>query len=242
MKMKLSKTIALFAALTTVAFFTATKVSFAQTESSPSADNGEASPSAQTTQTLKDRIEKIVQEKSEQIKGTMDELSKQKKGFIAEVERVSEETITLKNNKGTTIIPIDEQVTLVKKQKQIELDQIAIGDWAIVMGYMEDDTLSARRIVFSAESLMPKSPIVDLGSIKAITAKKLDFKPRIKEETVTLTINSKTNFEDYEGNEAKLSDFSEDIQCLIVGFEDDKGKVVTTIRALAPFFQEELDE
>jgi hypothetical protein len=197
------------------------------------------SESAESTQNLKDRIEKIVEEKTEKIKGTVDDLSKQKQGFIGEIQRVSEEAISINNSKGTKIITLTESITITKKNKQIAVENLAIGDWLIVMGYVEDDSFQAKKLIVSSISLMPKTHIVSLGTIASIKKNEVQIKDRSNADTLTLEINTKTKFEDYNGEEAKLSDFSDDLQCLVIGFEDEDDKVATTIRSLAVLDLEE---
>ena len=80
--------------------------------------SGSPSP-AETTQELKERIQRIVEEKSDQIKGVIDQISQQKRGFIGQVERVTEESLTITNTKGTEIIPFDENVSLLKSNQEI---------------------------------------------------------------------------------------------------------------------------
>ncbi|MGD9129010.1 MAG: hypothetical protein PVJ09_00770 [Candidatus Woesebacteria bacterium] len=201
---------------------------------SATTETSEASPSAEANENLKDRIEKIVEEKKDKIENTLEDLSKNKKGFIGEVTRVSEETITISTTKGTNIIPLTEDLVLVKKQKKIAVDEVIVGDWLIVMGFIEDDSFVPKRIVVSAESLRPKEHIVLLGTIKSIQRNKIDFKPRSDEETLTLDLNKKTKFQDNQGEEAKQADFIEDLQCLLIGYKDEDEAVVTTIQALAP--------
>ncbi len=193
-------------------------------------DSGSPSPE-ETTQELKERIQRIVEEKSDQIKGVIDQLSQNKRGFIGQVERVTEESLTITNSKGTEIVSVDEEVTLLKNNQEISIDDIAVDNWLVVMGVIEDDAFSPKRILVSSASLRPKNHLVTLGTIIDQSSKKITILSRQNEE-ITFNIDSKTDYQDQDGKDASSNDFIVDLQVLIVGNEDDEGKDATVIRSL----------
>jgi hypothetical protein len=199
----------------------------AQEEASTS---GSPSP-AETTQELKERIQRIVEEKSEQIKGVIDQLSQQKRGFIGQVERVTEESLTITNSKGTEIIPFDEEVTLLKANQEISVDDIAVDDWVVVMGLIIDDTFTPKRILVSSVSLRPKNHLVTLGTIIDQSSKEITVLSRQNEE-INFKVTTKTKYQDRSGEAVRSSEFAEDIQVLIIANEDDDGKNASIIRSL----------
>ena len=186
---------------------------------------------AETTQELRERIQRIVEEKSDQIKGVIDELSQNKRGFIGQVERVTEESLTITNSKGTEIIPVDEQVTLLKNNQEISIDKVAVDDWLVVMGLIVDDTFTPKRILVSSASLRPKNHLVVMGTIIEQSSKEITILSRQNEE-MSFTINSKTKYQDRGGETVRSSELVKDLQVLIVGDEDDKGKNASIIRSL----------
>jgi hypothetical protein len=192
--------------------------------------SGSPSP-AETTQELKERIQRIVEEKSEQIKGVIDQISQQKRGFIGQVERVTEESLTISNSKGTEIIPFDEQVSLLKSNQEISIDDVAVGDWLVVMGLIVDDTFSPKRILVSSVSIRPKNHLVAMGTIIDQSSKEITILSRQNEE-ISFKISSKTKYQDQSGEAALKNDFIEDIQVLIIGDEDDDGKNGAVVRSL----------
>lgn len=194
----------------------------------------DASPSAspsleKTTEGIKKILEKYVD--SEKIKGVIDQLSQQKRGFIGQVDRVTEESLTITNSKGTEIIPFNEQVALLKSNREISIDDVAVGDWVVVMGLIVDDAFSPKRILVSSISLRPKNHLVVLGTIIDRSSKEITVLSR-KNEEVTLSISTKTAYEDHDGEKASSSEFIEDLQVLIVGDQDDEGKNSSIIRSL----------
>lgn len=195
-------------------------------------ENNQATSSA-TTEKLRERIEKIVDEKRDQIRGVIDEFSEQKRGTIGQVTRLSEESVTITTKKTTEIIPVDDTVTLFKDGDEIELDEIAVDDWLVVMGIIVDDTFQPVRILVSSDSLRPDTPVVELGTITTIDDDELTISPRDQSDTFTIEVTSSTAYQDIEGNEIELSDITEEMQALVVGFEDeDNQRSATLIRIL----------
>ncbi len=188
----------------------------------------------QTTQKLKERIERVVEEKREQIKGVLTELSNKKRGFVGEVQRVSEESITLKTRKATHIIAISDKVSITKQGKTIKPADIAIGDWAIAIGSLVDDEFQPERLIISSTSLLPSPKTVTLGSVDSINKTKLTIKTRVNNETKEFLIVKTTKYQDLNGNPIKVSQVTSDLQVLIVGENTDKGIELKVVRVLAP--------
>ncbi len=191
----------------------------------------EASESS-TTSNLKDRIEKIVEEKKDSIEATLAEISTQKKGYVGEVVRVTKETLTIENKTGTVIIPFDDQLKLIKKQKAITPDDIAVGDFVTVIGSLKDDTLMPERLIV-VDKLMPKRQIVNLGTIKEVSAKTITVVARADQSEQNFNLDTKTKYFDLEGEKIAQKLLTKDIQCLVVGYEDsDKKLIATTVKIL----------
>lgn len=186
---------------------------------------------AETTQKIKERIQRIVKEKSAEIKGVITQLSKKKRGFIGKVERVTAESLTISNVHGIVIIPIDKNVTLLKKSQKISVDKVAVGDWLVVMGLVVDDTFEPKRILVSSETVRPRTHLVNIGTIVAQNSKKITILSR-KNETLELAITKKTDFQDLTGESVSSSKFKKDFQVIVVGYENENGKTATVIRSL----------
>ena len=200
-----------------------------------------------TTEKLKERIEKIVEQRKDKVEQVLGNISSQKKGFIGQVSRVSETTLTLDVIGTTRVVPFDKTVSLLKNTdsanntegKETSTENISVDNWALVMGMWEDDTLTPRKIIIFEKSPRPDTHIVSLGSLQKINKNSIKFQARGKEEVLSITLNNNTNFEDFNGEEATVSRFTEEDQALVVGYKTDKGSYATTIRALAPFSKEE---
>src|SRR3990167_3117284 len=78
-------------------------------------DDAEASDESETsvTESIKDRLQKVVEEKKDQIKGVTTQ-GQVKRGLVAKVKRLSEESVTVETRQGPIIIPLDEKLTVLQ--------------------------------------------------------------------------------------------------------------------------------
>ena len=196
----------------------------------------ESTPSAseQSTQNLKTRIEKVVQEKREQIKGVIEKIYQKKRGFIAQVQRVSTGALTVKNAKGVEILPIDEKsVTILKNNKEISLDEIAVENWVVIMGIQEQESFTIKRILVSEENLWPKDFHISIGTVEKIDSRKISILLRSNQEQVEFLLNKNTKYQDLNGNDLTLKTIKPETQVLIIGYKDKDLNTATTIKSLA---------
>jgi len=188
----------------------------------------------QTNSNIKKRIEKILDEKKGEVEGIINNIQKSSRGFIGEITRVSEETITITTIKETKIIPINEDISLTKNNKPIDVQKLTVGDWIVVIGNLEDDNFVTKKIIVSTKTLKPKNKIILLGSIEKNSPSYVQVLPRNDSESKRLTITKNTEFLDNLGKPIKRIQLNEGINCLVVGFTTDKGYSATTIKTLAP--------
>lgn len=198
------------------------------TESSPSGDL-----SLDTTEKLKARIEKIVEEKRTQVMGALSEMGRERRGFIGEVQRVSAETITIRTPKGTQILSIDPEVIITKDGKSIAVDTIAVGDWAMVIGIMESDTFTPQLIDISSDSLRPRTQKVMLGTITDINRTSIDIKHRTRDEENSLTLTKNSTYLDNNGETIEVSDLETELQVLVVAQEGSNGLELASLKLLS---------
>lgn len=162
----------------------------------------------------------------------LSKLAQRKRGFIGQVEHVTEESITVTNSKGTQMISIDETTTLLKASRKISIDDIAIDDWLVVMGLVEEDEVfTPVRILVSSSSLRPPNHIVTLGTIVDQSRTTLTLLSRQNEE-LSFTLNTDTEYQDQDGKIVDNNEFIQDMQVLAVGARDEDGNTATVIRSL----------
>jgi hypothetical protein len=194
-----------------------------------------ASSDIDTTQRLKDRIDKVIEKRRDQVKGIIDQMSSEKRAFVAQVQRVTEKTVSLKTLKGEQeILTIDETVALVKDNKKITINDIAVDDWAIVMGYVNKDSFALKKIVVSSTSLLPRSYETVLGNVKTISTTQLVVTTKENQESKTYVLNKSTAYQDSNGNTSDRKSLRTDDQVLIISYTDKNSQIAHTIRLLAP--------
>lgn len=189
----------------------------------------------ETTNSLRERIQNIVEQQKEKVEAVLGEFTNQRRGFIGQVVRVSEETLALEIRGTTRIVPLTGGVLLTRNGAAIQPENIEVGSWAVVMGLMENDTFVAKRIIFTTASPRPNQPIVYLGSLKTLRRNGFDFQPRGQTDSIAITINTSSQFQDNTGETAQFNNFLADDQVLMIGYQSGENIVVTTLRALAPF-------
>lgn len=208
-------------------------------EPSPSPEDEEIL-SPEVIQKNKERLQRALQNQSEKIKGVLDEIGNRKKGMVGEVQRVSESSITIKTSKATQIIAMSPETRIQKASRGIEIDDIAVGEWAVVVSAEEDDTLVPEVVTISASSLRPDPQIVTLGTVTSINPLRtqLTIQTRAEGEEKTFILNRQTQYEDINGNPALATNLSKDVQVLVVAVEESTGAVVNRVRLLIPLTQE----
>lgn len=198
------------------------------TESAQPVENNEA------TSTI-DNIKKVIQEKKTEL-GTVGANLRSKKATLARVTRVSQETLTVNNYAGSKIIPLNEEVLIQKKGKAIKIEEVVIDNWVAIFQELVEDKIKIKKIVVYETDFAPKNKVISIGSIVELGKNDLKFAPRSGEAAQNFSFNKTTRFQNYLGEEAKLTDFYQDLQCLIVAFADKNGNYqVSTIRALSSF-------
>jgi hypothetical protein len=211
---------------------------FAQTNDNQDEPEATESASPTVTESLKEQIQK-----TKEVLGDSDEESIQKRGFIGLIQRVSEEAITLENSKGTQIIPIDDEVELTKADEEIALSDVAIEDYAIVMGWETEDEFTPIKVIVTEEDLQPKPQLVILGSLSEIGSSSLTILTRDEQKEVEVQLTTQTQFENADGETITKTSLFEKLQIIAVGYVDIADKTdesdqdvnyATLVRSLAP--------
>lgn len=188
-----------------------------------------------TTQNLKDRINKVLKE---QVQGVEDQTNQKKRGFIGEVQRVTETSITLRTNKGSQILNVEGGIVIARDNKKASLDDIAVGDWAIAMGYVNDDAFELKRLLVSSTSLRPRRYQTTIGTLEEIkstrTSVQIIISPRFIKEKKTFVLAKTVTFQDGQGNPLTQKDLKTDSQYAVISYQDGETLTAILVRALAP--------
>lgn len=189
-----------------------------------------SSPSAEvTTQKLKERIERIVEEKREQVKGALDQLRTRRRGIVGEVTRVSAETITVKTSRTTIILPLNKDVSMVKGKKPISVDGVAVGDWIVAIGSEPEDDFVPEHLVIVTTSLRPAPRTITLGTVESVTKTQVVVTPRAGGEAKTYTLGKNTLYQDATGTKVALKDVTANAAVLVIGTTNDDNVTTATL-------------
>ncbi len=227
----------------------------AQTQTESETEETEATQSAnpETVQNLSERVNKIVEEQKQEVLGELYQEDITKRGFVGSIQRVSEESLTVQNNKGSQIISISEQVRLIKNDEAIELSDIAIDEQAIVMGVEIDDSFQPLEIIVSEENIIPKSQLVLIGSIASIETNNITILSRESQQEIEIDLDNQTQFQDADGDLINATDLFEALQVIVVAHieeeestaetaneaaESEAQKKALIIKSLAPILEE----
>lgn len=186
----------------------------------------------ETTQNLKKRIERVVQDKKDQIEDVVANLNRQRLGFVGQVQRLSENSITIKNPKGTQILAISDAVSLTKAGKTIKMSSIEVDDWVAVVGTTQENEFVPETIAVSDTSLRPADSEVLLGGVSDLSSSKINVTSRLDETQHSFSLTKSTQYQDLSGQEIKLADLEEQMQVLVVGTQDGETKKARLVRVL----------
>ncbi len=192
----------------------------------------EPTSTPQTPEETAQKLKELIQKGKERVKGVMDQSGDAPRGFIGEVQRVTDKTVTVKGYKGTEILTVSSVVTLTKDGKKATIDDIAIGDWVAALGSTNKDNFTLKRLMISSTSLAPKTFVTQLATIKTITKTQITATPRNNQGTVTYILNKSTLFQDNEGAKVDVKTIKPDYQYLFIGTQDDAGITLSTVRTL----------
>lgn len=226
------------------AFFARTQVAFAATSSASAKTTVKASPSPspsptptpvsdqQTTQNLKDRIDKVLEQR--QHPGSTDQNGSKKRGIIGQIQRISEKTVTFKTHKGTESLTITPDVIILKDTSKASFDDLAVGDWVLLMGVMDKEVFQLRKLVISPTSLAPKPLVVSLGTLISSTKTQAAISTRPQSQSQIFVFAKNVIFEDREGTAIKREQLETETELLVVGLDEDTQKTGLIFHSLVP--------
>ena len=210
--------------LVTGLFTTVTQSVFAQ----------DASDSGRTTREIKKRIDRVIEEKKQEVAGALAEISSKKRAFVGPIERVSESSLTIATHKGALVLPLSPTVKVLKKSEKIAVTDLAVGNRVVALGIETDGMFEPKFILTTGNSEQPKKRIVLLGSVKLLEKTKLTLQTRGSNEIKVITLGKTTKYQNADGSTIALKLLEEDITVLVVASESETGLTASTIRSLAP--------
>lgn len=214
--------------LLTVLMTRSSSLVLGQTESaSPS-----ASPTAETTQNLRSRIDRVLNETDT---GVLGQNTNSPSAFFGQISRLTEQSVTLTTTNGLRLVPLDKNVVIELDGSEItlsELDQVEVDDWAKVYGLGTADAFQPRFVEFSDTSPLIHAYQATIGTLTEVTATNLTIESRLDQSEQSFEIASEVTVTDLLGETVDATQLESLQQALVVYQDREDSNVVTAIRLL----------
>lgn len=189
---------------------------------------------ASTTARLKDRIDRILEEQKQQVKGSATQVPSDATALIGEVLRSTERTVTVRAANTTETLTVSKDVPLIKARRKITLEDIAVGDWVIGIGTRSSEGFVPTQVMVYAQSLRPRPHVTAFGTIKSVNRTKVDIQLASDQSVRTFQLDKDSVLEDNAGQPLVVADLDTDLQVLAVGFETNQRLMLKKLRLLVP--------
>jgi hypothetical protein len=184
-------------------------VSAASPSASPS-----ASPDEQATENLKERIDRVLEQRQEKLK-ELENSGQRRRLFIGEVQRIIEQTVTLKTRRGNQSFTVTPDLNLIRDNKKATIDDVAVGDTVAIIGYQDKETIQPQRIFISSTSLQPVKYETVLGTVKDVSRTQVTV-TKVDGSDQKFTFVRTTEFQTSTGEASKRENLKKDGKVLII--------------------------
>lgn len=156
---------------------------------------------------------------SKNVKGLTSD-GEQRRGFIGTVKRVSEEAITVDTRKGTEVLTISSDVSILQDGKAFKVNNIEIDSQLAILGYQDGEDFNPRRILVLKKPLQSTQKTIWVGSVKKIDKLSITLTTRSNEER-TFSLATKPVIENNKGDTLKMTDIETDQDILLITIPED---------------------
>lgn len=181
-------------------------------------------------------IKKIIKDKNnlQKVKGAISQSVNRNFAILGEVTRISGESITIKDRSGTKILPVDESIPILRESKRIKIDDVAVGNFTLVLGRNESEIFTPKIIYIYTKNIKPEPQNVYIGIIKKISKTELEISPRSQDSDKKFVINKNTKYVNDEGDVIKFEQIEQDTTVLVTTKRLENSEEVLTIKSLVP--------
>lgn len=217
-------------------------MAWAVTKPSPS-PSLEPSASPDTTEKLKERIEKVLNEQAADHR--LETAAGKKKGLVGQIQRVTENIITVKNSAGIQTVTLTPQMQIIKKDRKLTPADLAIGDWITVLGYQKNEEFEPKRILVATKPLTPANLNMTIATLEEIAKPKrasasaakattLTLRSREDDQSFTAQVTKETKLLDATGETLAVTDLATQVQYLVLTIQPADDRQLLYLKALAP--------
>lgn len=151
------------------------------------------------------------------------------KAYVGILKDMIKDTLVIEDKDGKKDIKLTDDTTILRNPGNaiIQSDSIRLGDYIIAIGNLgENEVLTSRRLIVSADPIKPPTKTSGLGTIIKIAKSELTLKLQDKEQVISLT--AKTVFKSAAGT-IELGDLSIGDTLIYTATSDAKDNLSATI-------------
>jgi len=184
-----------------------------------------------TTENLKGRIDRVLEQHQQKLK-QLEQNGQRQRVFIGEVLRISERTVTLRTSRGNQSFTAGAELALIKDGKKVTIDDIAVGDWMGVIGFLDKESIQPQYVFVSATSYHPPKYDTVIGTLKEVTRTQIKVTGPDKNES-SFGITKTTQLQANDGSSLKREALQTDTQVIIIGNASGDQSAALLIKSLA---------
>ncbi len=202
--------------------------------------------SAASTQAIKELILKKVAEKAEESEAIndLDNLDNWRRAILGQVEKITDNSIAVNTKFGSLVISTgstEEDLSIWQNNKKTTIKAVEIGDWLLILGTTKISqknqsdfltSLKTQSLTIFDQDPRPKTPFMEIGTVKNMAKTNLTLFSRATQEEVTINFDNKTNYLDQQGATSSAKFIQPDIAVLVTGYKQDESFTATTIKSL----------
>lgn len=183
------------------------------------APESSAAAETDTNESIKNRLQQVVQERKNQIQGVTSE-GQMKRGFVAHIKRVSEESITVETRQGPLIIPLNDNLVILDGNSEADSEDLEIDMEVTVMGLQNGENFEAKRMLIHEDPLVSEERFIEIGTLTAIDRQSVTIQTRQGEEKI-YALNRTIAYEDNAGQTLRVNQIEEDQSIVILFLPED---------------------
>ena len=130
-------------------------------------------PAKEIIESAQERLKKAVQEKADEARKVLD--AKNRIAMIGKIKDITSSAITIQLKSGSTgMAAITDQTVIMRNGKIAKPNEMAIGDFTIAMGYV-NDSFNAKRVIAQTDEPKSRGAKIIFGKVTKINPGKNTF-------------------------------------------------------------------
>lgn len=208
--------------LLVVAFGVSTVIGSSKALAITATSSASRSASDSAKSMIKEQVEKAIKQQANdpEVKGMALALKSQKFGIIGTLEKIIGSMLQVRSPKGSLrLIELDRSAVILNQSRQITKEDLELNAPVIVMGYKQsDDTLLARRVVISDDSIFGNKRQSITGKLSDMNTKQITLSLQNAQGNIYQAVkySAKTQFLNTLGMTIKRTDMKTNDQIVAI--------------------------